>query len=80
MIRAKFVVETVAKHASGVEAVTLRPVYGDTPENKSWSKWTPTGSLAMTISNPDAMGKLECGREYYIDFTPVPAPVSCAVG
>ena len=56
--------------STGSELVKLRAVYGDSPENKEWSKFTPSGELSITITNPDAYGKLSNGHEFYIDFTP----------
>lgn len=53
------------------ETVELAAVYGNNDENKLWSKWTPSASFSITISNPDAMNKLSSGHEFYVDFTPV---------
>jgi hypothetical protein len=53
------------------ERVQLNAVYGDTEENKQWSKWTPSASFVITINNPDAIGKLSSGHEYFVDFIPV---------
>jgi len=45
-------------------------VYGtDGSGNADWSKWTPNGSLKMTINNPECFDKFEVGKEYYLDFT-----------
>ncbi len=44
--------------------------------NKSWSKWTPSGQLSITITNPDAIDAFEKGNAYYLDFTPVHASVN----
>jgi hypothetical protein len=76
-IRAKFRVQTVTRHAYAnvadiaAEEVTLRAVTSSDPHdpNHTWSKATPAGQLTMTISNPDAIGKLELGADYYLDFT-----------
>ena len=72
MIRAKFTVQSVTKHAYGGEEVKLCPVYGsgDNKSNAEWAKATPSGSLTMTIDNPGAQGKLVPGKEYFLDFTP----------
>lgn len=48
--------------------VLLQPVAG--PGNEEWSKYTPCGTLEMTINNPEAFGVFEIGKEYYLDFTP----------
>lgn len=66
MIRAKFTCESIQLFSGG-ETVSLRAATG--PGNESWSKWTPAGSLAITINNPDACGKFKPGKNYYIDFS-----------
>ena len=76
VLRAKFRVERVTRdiNAEGgveYETVKLRAVYGNNAENEQWSKWTPSGEVSLTISNPDAMGKVANGHEFYIDFVPV---------
>lgn len=70
-VRAKFRCSEVAKMKGGddaLERVRFHPVGGD--ENKMWSKWTPGGSLEMTISNPAVHGAFEPGEDYYLDITP----------
>lgn len=52
------------------QTVELCAVYGDSPENKQWSKWTPSASLKIQISNQAAMNKLASGHEFFVDFTP----------
>lgn len=69
-VRAKFVCETVTL-AKGQETVALRAVCGDSEENKTWSKYTPCGSLQMVITNPEVFGKFVPGNEYMLDFTEV---------
>jgi hypothetical protein len=54
------------------ERVKLSAVYGDTNENKEWSKGTPSANFEIYINNQAAMGKLSQGHEFYVDFTPVP--------
>ncbi|WP_238337788.1 hypothetical protein [Enterobacter kobei] len=46
----------------------MSPVTADTPENKTWSKYTPGGQLQMVVSNPVAFEQFEQGKEYYIDI------------
>ena len=52
--------------------VTLQPVYGggDDEANKQWSKWTPSGQLQLSITNPAIFPELVPGRTFYVDFTP----------
>lgn len=73
MLRAKMKCLSVLKTEGG-ETVKLEPVHADSEENKTWSKWTPSGGLELTITNPDAFGKLVPGGEYLLDLTPVPRP------
>ena len=37
-------------------------------EDNSFSKWTPSGSLVMNVSNPELMGKFSPGEKYYLRF------------
>lgn len=58
---------------SGIN-VRLQPVYASGPEdtaNAEWSKWTPSGELQMTITNPAAFDAFKLGRAYYVDLMPV---------
>ncbi len=74
-VRAKFWVTDIEHHHTAgpgevCATVTMMPIYnnGD-PENESWSKYTPSGELRMTITNPAAIDAFEKGKPYYIDFT-----------
>ena len=60
------------------ETVELNAVYSSDPnsENAKWSKWTPSASFRLTINNPDAIGKLSKGHEFFVDFIPVPPPTT----
>ena len=49
--------------------VELSAVMGK--DNEPWSKYTPSGLLKISITNPEAVGAIELGREYWIDLTPV---------
>jgi hypothetical protein len=53
-----------------VEEVEFVPVSG--PENAEWSRWTPSGSVKMQITNPAVVGAFEVGKDYFVDFTPSP--------
>ena len=60
-----------AKYA---ESVSLYAVYGqDGSANAEWSTATPSAQFQLFISNPAAWGKLEPGKEYFVDFTPAEA-------
>jgi len=78
MVRAKFrCVEKVVRHSQSAfgsggvadsEEVKLSAVMGE--ENKPWSKWTPSGEIRMSITNPEAVAQFEVGKDYFVDFTP----------
>lgn len=52
------------------EKVRLNAVYGQGGEaNKAWAKSTPSGSLELTINNPDAFGVLKPGY-YKVQLVP----------
>lgn len=76
MVRAKFrvndVVERRTENDNGEPAVTvtLFPVYGQDGENAIFGKYTPAGTISMTIYNREASGQFVPGKEYYVDFTP----------
>jgi len=71
-VRAKFKCyskEMKEQGAAPAAALTFYASYGEGEDNKDWSKWTPSGTLQMTISNPAAFDWFEPGKEYYLDFT-----------
>lgn len=78
-MRAKM--KVVSVQASGncenikLSAVCKKEGYPDdgSDENNSFARWTPTANLDMTITNPDLLGKITEGQEFYLDFTPVAA-------
>lgn len=39
-------------------------------EDNSFARWTPSGSVELTITNPDLFGKFVAGQKFYVDFTP----------
>ena len=68
MIRAKFKCDSV-NVSNENENISLSAVTEGSIENEQWSKYTPGGHLTITISNPEAQGKIEVGKEYYLDIT-----------
>lgn len=36
--------------------------------NGDWSKWTPSGEISITITNPDAIAQFEIGEVYALTF------------
>lgn len=69
-VRAKFKCHSILVHEAG-RTVKFGAVVNDSDENKSWSKWTPSGDLTMSITNPDAYEQFEVGKCYFLDFSPV---------
>jgi hypothetical protein len=48
--------------------VRLVPTYDENGPNKQWSKWTPSGEIKLTITNPPASDAFVPGVEYLITF------------
>ena len=81
LVRAKFWVrDIVYSDVPGTDqyaTIYMEPVFGsyaggDQEEiNRSWSKYTPSGQLHMSITNPTAIDLFEKGKAYYLDFSPV---------
>lgn len=74
MVRAKFKVDQVSKNEEGAGSVTLRPVYGGSPENDEFFRMTPGGQITLATINPVALGQFTEGKEYFVDFTPAESP------
>ena len=75
-VRAKFRVTKVTTTCMGNNApdtseVTLSAAGG--APNETWAKWTPSGSITMTINNPAALAAFVVGDFVFVDFSPAPA-------
>ena len=74
LIRAKMFVNKVNRGADSngdisQEEIELSAVYGkEGTVNNQWSKYTPFGRLTMTISNPEAFGKILPGQFFFVDL------------
>ncbi|RYX83950.1 hypothetical protein EON83_12495 [bacterium] len=73
--KAKFYVQNVQSFTDPqgkklCEKVTLAPIQSSDPNspNYSFSQYTPSGGIEMTITNPDLWGNVV--GTYLIDFTP----------
>ena len=53
------------------ETVKLSAVVGMDGDNEDWSKYTPSGSVEMSIDNPGAQGFFKPGADYFLDFEEV---------
>jgi hypothetical protein len=74
MMRAKMQVNAVEQKETvltlSLSAVTDKPFDAEgNSEDNSFSKWTPTATLVMTITNPNLFGKFKQGQKFYLDFT-----------
>ena len=38
-------------------------------EDNTFARFTPSGSLSLTVNNPDLLGKIKPGQKFYVDFT-----------
>ncbi len=64
-------IELFSNEPGGNRRVKLSPVYPGTDaseEDKAFWKYTPSGSLEMTIDNPPASELFEIGTAYYLTF------------
>lgn len=51
------------------ESVKLMAV--SDPANENWSKWTPSGSIDMVITNPAALDQFRVGECVKVRFEPL---------
>ena len=75
MMRAKMKVSAVTLTEYG-EIIKAAPVCGNKPfgpngesEDNTFAKFTPSGSLELTVNNPELLGKIKPGQNFYVDFT-----------
>lgn len=70
MVRAKFYVDHITPEEN-YTVIELRAVTREhCAENEAFWKYTPAGSIHMSIDNPDAVSQFKEGELFYIDFTP----------
>lgn len=74
-MRAKLTVDRVTHHDSNNRDVVFVAKYDhhNTPEDNSYSKYTPSASMNMTVTNPDLSDKIKPGMQFYVDFTLIPS-------
>lgn len=72
MVTAKFKVTQVNDFGQ-YRQVFLSPVYSPdkTSPNYSWSQYTPSGKMEMTITNPAAYEQFAVGKSYLMTFDEV---------
>lgn len=70
-VRAKFVCESVTNF-EGSKTAKLRAVYGTEEENSDFTKYTPNGSIEISITDDaPAANVFGPGKNYYVDFTEI---------
>ena len=70
-VRAKFVCESVTNF-TGSKTAKLRAVYGTEQENADFTKYTPNGSIEISITDDaPAANVFAPGKDYYVDFTEI---------
>lgn len=73
-VRAKLHLSAVTEREGGQKMLRFETRYDDTiPEDRRFMKATPWGSIEMNIDNPAALARFELGKDYYVDFSEVPA-------
>lgn len=74
-VKARFYVNQVAKNASGYTTVKMNPsTKGE--ENKDWAKYTPSGSIELTINPETSAGQWfegQLGNDVSITFDELPS-------
>lgn len=71
--RAKFVVQSRTESKDGY-TVLLSAVTSTSPENSSFFKYTPSGTINMGLVQPETAEHFKPGTELYVDFTVVEKP------
>lgn len=69
-VRCKFRCESLTVSKSGTQ-VELVAVTSGSPENQSFFKYTPYGTMKFGTINDEAAAQFVPGNEYYIDITKV---------
>jgi hypothetical protein len=75
MMRAKVTVQSVKKTQYG-EELHMTPVASKSfgpngeSEDNTYARYTPSGDITLTVTNPDLAGKFTPGQALYVDFTP----------
>lgn len=72
-ITCKFTVTSITPDGSNPDMKHIRmdARYDESlPEDRRFSKWTPNGSLTLTITNPAANEQIVVGREFYLTLMP----------
>jgi hypothetical protein len=75
MMRAKIRISEVKLYGTTQETIVGAPVssgpYGPEGESEdnTYARYTPSGSISLTINNPALLGQIKQGDTFYVDFT-----------
>ena len=64
----KFKVGSTTNFGNNNVEANLSAVTYDSEENKSFSIYTPNGSIKLHITNPEALDFFEPATEYHVEF------------
>ena len=53
-----------------LEKITMRAITNGHPEDNNYSKWTPSGTFEIMVSNEAIFGKFKPGKVYDFLITP----------
>lgn len=67
-MRAKMQIQKIEQHPT-LEILTFTAVSNGSPEDNTYSKYTPSGSLTLRVTNPELLGKFKPSEKYYLDFS-----------
>lgn len=68
LTRCKFKCEEKTEQINGYK-VCFKPVTHGSPENESFFKWTPYGSMEIGLVNNETAKLFDVGRDYYFDIS-----------
>lgn len=68
---AKFKVGSTVDFGNNNVKANLSAVTNDSPENRSFSIYTPSASVEIHITNPEALDFFKAGEEYTCEFKKV---------
>lgn len=66
--------EPAWKDSKDTFKVRFETQYDNTiPEDQAFTKYTPSGHMEATISNPAALSTIEVGQSFYVYIAPIKA-------
>lgn len=68
-MRAKLQVMSITDHRPDSDQIDLSMMAVGGDEDNTFSRWTPSAHLTMTIKNPALFDSFHIGQKFYVDFT-----------